>query len=192
MACASLYGIAHASTCSHVKHQALMHSEHMDSSARPITYELPFSKAERSSELLRVAQIHRLAKIFIDVVFVLDDGVEIPAHRLVLASASAYFRTMFTINMQAHSPSRRRRFSLRGGPRRFRVYEKISITSGNMTSQISVLLIVFCLRMLSTFAARSLLKAILIEIFLHERNNRKPGSTFPYRVVNCLLKLRVV
>ena len=36
----------------------------------------------------------------IDVVLVLDDGVEIPAHRLVLASASPYFRTMFNVNMR--------------------------------------------------------------------------------------------
>ncbi|XP_065841023.1 kelch-like protein 3 [Oscarella lobularis] len=36
----------------------------------------------------------------IDVVLVLDDGVEIPAHRLVLASASPYFRAMFNVNMR--------------------------------------------------------------------------------------------
>ena len=37
---------------------------------------------------------------------VLDNGVEIPAHRLVLASASAYFRTMFRINMHESSKER--------------------------------------------------------------------------------------
>ena len=102
--------------------------ERMDSSTRPITYELSFSKAEQSSELLRSAQVHRLEKKFIDVVLVLDDGVEIPAHRLVLASASAYFRTMFTINMHESS---KKCIHLRDvdsasveGLRRFRIYGK--------------------------------------------------------------------
>ena len=36
----------------------------------------------------------------IDVVLVLDDGEEIRAHRLILASASPYFRTMFNVNMR--------------------------------------------------------------------------------------------
>ena len=67
-----------------MKHKAL--STRMDSSSRPVTYETPFSKPEQSSEMLRSAQNDRLSKAFIDVVLVLDNDVEIPAHRLVLAS----------------------------------------------------------------------------------------------------------
>ena len=71
-----------------------------NSSTSPLSYKISFSKADRSSEYLRNVQSLRLSMELIDVVLVLDDGVEIPAHRLVLASASPYFRTMFNVNMR--------------------------------------------------------------------------------------------
>ena len=99
------------------------------------TYEMSFSKAERSSELLRSAQNDRLSKTFIDVVLVLDNGVEIPAHRLVLASASAYFRAMFTINMHESSKERIHLRDVDSASMEalvdFAYTGKISITSGN-------------------------------------------------------------
>ena len=107
----------------------------MDFTTRPTTYELSFSKAERSSELLRSAQNDRLSKTFIDVVLILDNGVEIPAHRLVLASASAYFRTMFTINMHESSKERIHLRDVDSASMEalveFAYTGKISITSGN-------------------------------------------------------------
>ena len=72
----------------------------MDSSTSPVSYKISFSKADRSSEFLRNVETLRSSMELIDVVLVLDDGVEIPAHRLVLASASPYFRTMFNVDMR--------------------------------------------------------------------------------------------
>ena len=73
---------------------------HMNSSTSPLSYKISFSKADRSSEYFRNVQSLRLSMELIDVVLVFDDGVEIPAHRVVLASASPYFRTMFKVNMR--------------------------------------------------------------------------------------------
>ena len=104
------------------------HVPSVDFSTRPTTYELSFSKAERSSEMLRSAQNDRLSKTFIDVVLVLDNGVEIPRSSTRARFGERLFQYkvyhQYARKLQrAHSPSRRR-FGLHGGPRRFRVYGK--------------------------------------------------------------------